>query len=82
MGTLNVAIETTFPLTSAIVSDVSRTWFGCGSEVVRRWRELVFGGGLEVGRSWLERVFGSGADSPAEVKGKWFRELPSRHFIL
>ena len=33
-----------FPLTSAIVSDVVRTWFGCGSEVVRR----RFTGGSEV----------------------------------
>ena len=31
-------------------------WFGCGSDV---------------GRRWLGRVFGSGADSLAEVKGKW-----------
>ena len=40
-----------------VVSDVVRTWFGCGSDVVRMW----FG-----------CVFGSGADSLAEVKGKWF----------
>ena len=45
-------LETTFPFTSAIVSDVVRcgsdvvwsvwTWFGCGSEVGRRWLGRVF----------------------------------------
>ena len=61
-------LETTFPLISAIVSDVVRMRFGCGSGVVRMW----FRRGSEVARRWLGRVFGSGADSLAEVKGKWF----------
>ena len=37
-------LETTFPLTSAIVSDAVRTWFGRGSDVVRTW----FGRGSDV----------------------------------
>ena len=61
-------LETTFPLTSASVSDSVRMRFGCGSDAVRTW----FGCGLDVVRTWFGRVFGSGADSLAEVKGKWF----------
>ena len=64
-------LETTFPLTSAIVSDSGRMRFGCGSDVVRTW----FGRGSDVVRMWFGRVFGSGADSLAEVKGKWFPAL-------
>ena len=72
-------LETTFPLTSAIVSDVVRMRFGCGSDVVRIW----FGCGSDVVRTW----FGCGPPGPttgrgsdvgrrwlglSEVKGKWF----------
>ena len=30
-------LETTFPLTSAVFSDVVRMWFGRGSDLVRMW---------------------------------------------
>ena len=59
-------LETTFPLTSAIVSDAVRMQFGRGSDVVR----MCFGCGSGVGRMWFGGVFGAGADSlewfPAE----------------
>ena len=61
-------LETTFPLTSANVSDAVRMWFGRGSDVVRTW----FGRGSDVVRTWFGRVFSSGADRLAEVEGKWF----------
>ena len=51
---IKYVLETTFPLTSAIVSDVVWMWFGRGSDVVRMWS----GRGPDVVRTW----FGRGSD--------------------
>ena len=36
-----LGVETSFPLTSAKISDVARMWFGCGSDVIEKaWQKL------------------------------------------
>ena len=62
-------LETTFPSTSAIVSDVIRMWFGRGSDVVQTW----FRCGSDVVRRWV----GGGSDVFSDlVQTVWqkFRE--------
>ena len=81
MEQVSRVLETFFPLTSAIVLDVVRLWFGCGSDVVRMWVwlgcgadvvRMWFGCGSDVGRGWLGRVSDLLQTVLAEVKGSGF----------
>ena len=48
-------LETSSPLTCAIVSDVARMRLGCGSDAARMW----FGCGSDVVRMWFRMWIGS-----------------------
>ena len=56
-------LETSFPLTSAKISDVAQLWFGCGSDMGRMW----LGRGSDVARIWL----GCGSDVARTCYWMW-----------
>ena len=60
-----LVLKTSFPSTSAKISDVARIWLGCGSDVAQMW---------------LGRVFGCRSDAFSDVAEKVWQKLRERGF--